>query len=130
MDGRGATMREMPKWYAKAWRYRQQITISSGIVEGNEPLLGFPLEVRRTDPDFTKHVQPTGNDFLFTAADGQTKLCHEIRHWDPSTGRLVATVKIPSLSPKDDTVIFLYYGNPACSSQQDAAGLGCVKFCV
>jgi len=112
----------MPEWYATAWHRRKSITISSQIVEGNEPLFGFPLEVRRTDPDFAKHVQPNGDDLLFTAADGQTKLCHEIRHWDHSAGRLVAVVKIPRLSPTDDTVIFLYYGNPACSNQQDVAG--------
>lgn len=97
--------------------------IPSRIVEGTEPLLGFPLEVPITDRNLAEHAQASGNDFLFTAKDGQTKLSHEIRNWDVSTGRLVAVVKIPSLSPTEDTVIFLYYGNADCASQEDSDGL-------
>lgn len=116
-------LRKMTQWYDNSWKFRKSLSISSGIVSGSEALLDFPFEVRTTDSDFAKHAQGTGNDFLFTAADGQTKLDHEIRYWNPSTGRLVAIVKIPILSPTEATVVFLYYGNPECSDQQNKKGL-------
>jgi hypothetical protein len=35
----------------------------------------------------------------------------------------VAYVKIPAFSPKHDTVIYLYYGNPTAADQQDIEGV-------
>ena len=99
------------------------MSVSSEIVSGSETLLDFPLEVRTTDSDFAQYAQISGNDFLFTASDGHTKLDHEIRDWNPSTGHLVATVKVPVLSPTEDTVLFLYYGNPGCPDQQNRTGV-------
>ena len=72
------------------------------------------------DSDLSKYALATGNDILFTAADGTTKLSHEIESY--SGGTLVAWVKVPSLSSTTDTTIMMYYGNPGASSQQDPAG--------
>lgn len=57
------------------------------------------------------------------AADGVTKLSHEIREWDSKSHRVCGYVKIPRLSPHHDTLIFLYYGNPTASNQEDRAGV-------
>ena len=50
-----------------------------------------------------------GTDILFTAADGLTKLNHEIETYNAATGQLSAWVQIPTLSAPADTVIYVYY---------------------
>ena len=107
------------EYYDKAWEYRKMITINSKMVSGTEPLLDFPFFFEYTDIHLSKHAQESGDDFLFTSADGITKLSHEIQFWDSSNGRLVANIKIPVLSATKDTIIYLYYGNPDCVNQEN-----------
>jgi hypothetical protein len=101
-----------------AWKYRKQITI--GTVTGG-PHTDFPVLISLTDPDLQSKAQASGNDIFFTAADGSTKLSHEIEKYDGTTGQLVAWVRVPSLST--GTVLYMYYGNGAASNQQDAGGV-------
>src|SRR5262249_13004650 len=63
-----------------------------------------------------------GTDILFTAADGVTKLNHEIESYNPGSGGIEAWVQIPNLSVSTDTAMFLYYGNAAVADQQNKAG--------
>src|SRR3990170_4488606 len=51
-------------WYNPSWPYRQKITDPANSVFAN--------------------AQGSGNDILFTAADGSTKLNHEIERFDPT----------------------------------------------
>jgi hypothetical protein len=46
-------------------------------------------------------------------------LFHEIEYFDDSSGELVAWVNVPSLSSSVDTVLYMYYGNSDCSSQEN-----------
>jgi len=68
-------------------------------------------------------AQSNGNDLLFTAGDGITKLNHELEMYNESTGTLVAWVQIPSLSPTADTTFYVYYGNAGAPSQQNPSGV-------
>lgn len=52
-----------------------------------------------------------GSDIIFTAADGTTILDHEIKTYVATTGEIIASVKIPTLSSSTDTDIYMYYGN-------------------
>ncbi|MCK5161774.1 MAG: DUF2341 domain-containing protein, partial [Candidatus Aureabacteria bacterium] len=63
-----------------------------------------------------------GDDIVFTLSNG-TKLSHEIEKYTSATGELYAWVKVPTLSASSDTTLYMYYGNAACSSQQDATGV-------
>jgi hypothetical protein len=63
-----------------------------------------------------------GSDVLFTAADGVTKLDHEMQQHNAAAGQVVAWVRIPSLSPAADTVVCVYYGNASAAEQQNKAG--------
>jgi len=67
-------------------------------------------------------AQSNGDDILFTAGDGTTKLSHEIESWNDFTGNLAAWVKVPSLSSVTDTRIYIYYANAAASNQEDVIG--------
>jgi len=48
-------------------------------------------------------------------------LAHEIEFYD--SGDLVAWVNVTSLSSSVDTVLYLYYGNVSCGSQENVAGV-------
>lgn len=113
-------------WYNEAWAYRKQITIDHTRVEAS--LTGFPVLISMADADLEDtanggHVsQSDGGDILFTKSDGTTKLDHEIERYIPADGELIAWVEIDSLSATEDTVIYLYYGNAACSDQWNIEG--------
>jgi hypothetical protein len=92
------------------------------MVGGSADLVDFPKYFAWTSPGF-RAAQESGADFLFTAADGITKLPHEMREWDPLTSRLCGYVKLPRISPRHDTLFFLYYGNPSASNQEDRTGV-------
>ena len=105
-------------WYSSDWPYRKAITIDHDKVAGN--LTDFPVLIHLpADTDLASKAQSDADDILFTASDGTTKLAHEIEKFDPSTGELIAWVKVPTLSSSTDTTIYLYYGNASASNQQD-----------
>ena len=111
-----------PGWYDSSWSYRKKITVDNTKVTAN--LTDFPVLIYlSSDGDLANDAQSDGDDILFTAADETTKLSHEIEEFDNGTGKLVAWVKIPSLSSSSDTIIYMYYGNAGISSQQNASGV-------
>lgn len=108
-------------WYNSSWLYRKQIIIDHTKVAGASTLVDFPMLVNQaTDTDLQTYAQADGDDILFTSSDGTTKLSHEIETYTSATGSLQSWVKIPSLSPSTDTVIYMYYGNSAATNQQNA----------
>jgi hypothetical protein len=116
-------------WYNTAWAHRKPITIHHAGVSGASNLVNFPVLVSVTDPNLMSVAnggnvaQSNGNDILFTASDGATKLAHEIETYNPSTGQLIAWVSVPTLSPTVDTVLYVYYGNATVANQQNPAGV-------
>ena len=111
-----------PGWYSGAWLYRKKITIDHNKVAGS--LNGFPVLLDRTDAAVgAKAQQPSGNDILFTSWDGTTRIPHEFESYTWNSGALVVWVMVPSLSPTTDTVIYMYYDNPAAPNQQDPASV-------
>lgn len=112
-------------WYNISWPYRQNITINKAYVNGTGVIFtNFPVLVSITDTYLTSsQVQSNGNDILFTASDGVTKLSHEIENFTQGTGTLVAWVNVPSLPNSTNTTIYMYYGNLTVSNQQNATGV-------
>ena len=78
--------------------------------------------VKLTDTNLKSIAQSDGDDILFTASDGSTKLDHEIEKYDSTTGELIAWVEVATLQGATNTEIYIYYGNPGASSQQSVAG--------
>jgi len=103
--------------FDEGWHYRKEITVDYTKVDGD--LLNFPILISSTDIDLHDKAQSDGDDILFMDGTGlANRLYHEIEHYKSSSGKLVAWVNVTSLSQTTDTVIWLYYGNPGCSSQQ------------
>ncbi len=79
--------------FQNGWTYRKRITIDSAQIPSDQT--NFPVLIKTTDLDLTK-AQANFDDILFTAADGTTKLDHEIEDYDQVTGKLVAWVEVRS----------------------------------
>lgn len=109
-------------WYDSDWRYRKQITIDNNQVDAS--LIAFPVLINlAVDAELAANAQADGDDILFTSSDETTRIAHEIELFDAATGRLVAWVNVPSVSDTVDTDIYVYYGNAAVGSQQDATNV-------
>jgi len=102
-------------WWNTSWPYRRTITINHQKVSADQT--NFPIVIDLTDIGLRGKAQTNGNDFVFADAN-KVKLSHEIERYDSGTGHLVAWVKVPALSSTADTVIYMYYGNLNCPSQQ------------
>ncbi len=104
-------------WYNNAWDYRKEITIDSSQVETDATDFAVLISIT-ADADLAAYAQADGDDILFTAADGTTKLAHEVESYNSATGELRVWVKT-DLSAAVDTNLFLYYGNGSASAQED-----------
>ena len=76
-------------WYSAGgtWNYRKMLTINHGQVAGS--LTNFPVLISVTDSDLAAGAQASGNDILFMAADGLTKLNHDLAGVCCATGQMV-----------------------------------------
>jgi len=105
-------------WWNYEWPYRKEITIDHSMVE--DDLTNFPVLIDFVDVDLAAKAQTDGDDILFTDFS-LNKLDHEIELFD--SGHLVAWVAVPSLSSAIDTVLYMYYGNLICDSQENVEGV-------
>jgi hypothetical protein len=108
--------------FLPGWTYRKRIKIPAGAA--STALKEFPLLVQRiADKDLAKGARGDGLDIAFTAADGTTRLVHELEGFSADTGALTAWVRLPALAASVDTVLYLHYGNASAASQQDVSTL-------
>ncbi len=109
--------------FLEDYKYRQAITIRAGATAAD--LADFPALVRITDGAngvFANAASANGYDVVFTAADGLTKLNHDLESFNAAGGseELAAWVKTP-LSKDHDTVVYMYYGGPDLGDPSSSA---------
>jgi hypothetical protein len=63
-------------WHNPSWTYRKKFTIDAAQVDAD--LTDFPVYVSLKDADILAAARADMRDVLFTAADGSTKLSHEL----------------------------------------------------
>jgi hypothetical protein len=98
------------------WQYRKQITIDHTKVL--DDLTNFPVLISTTDTNLLQKTQTDGGDIMFMNDIGvSTRVYHDLESYDASSGTLIAWAKIPFLSSINDTVFYMYYGNPDCINQ-------------
>ena len=111
-------------WYSDAnWLKRRAIVIDETKIPGASDFTNFVALVQFTSDttlDDAGNLQADGDDILFTASDGTTKLNHELVSVDNAAGSFVAWVQIPTLLAASNTTIYLYYKNSSATSQQNA----------
>jgi len=99
------------------WHYRKQITINHTKVSSD--LTNFPVLLNTLDSDIRNKARVDGGDIVFMNGTGvATKLYHEIEKFDPSSDELVAWVNVSKLSSNNDTILYIYYGNPNCINME------------
>lgn len=109
---------ETGSWLGQGtWLYRKPVVIDADQIDAT--LTDFPVLIQVTDAELAAAAQIGGEDIVFTAADGLTRLDHEIESWDRGTGALTAWVRVPTLDDTTDTDLFVYYGNATAVDQQD-----------
>ncbi|MDD5706071.1 MAG: DUF2341 domain-containing protein [Kiritimatiellae bacterium] len=119
----GAYLALGPELRNGQWECRQKITIASSMIS-NTDQTDLPVLVLITNQqhDLFLRAQNNGGDILFTAADGTSKLSHEIESYTNSGNKLLAAwVRVPFLSHEDDTELYMYYGNQGALRQENAA---------
>jgi CheY-like chemotaxis protein len=105
----------------------KKITIDNTLVETT--LTNFPVMIELTGTHFQQIeddiTDPQGGDIMFRVGSKiGTLLDHEIEVYDTTNDKLVAWVKVPSLSGSSDTEIYMWYGNRcATSSLENASGV-------
>jgi hypothetical protein len=110
------TVRPPTSWppVLTSWQHRKRIAIRPGAPSAS--LRDFPLLISLDgDPDLRDRARSDGFDIRFTDGAGDP-LSHEIDSYVGGTGTLLAWVRIPSLDPSVETVLYMYYGNPAIST--------------
>lgn len=70
-------------WYDWNWRYRIPIIVDRSKVSGSCANYPLYLSDANMPAGFFAAAQASGNDVLVTAADGVTKLPHDLVHWYP-----------------------------------------------
>ena len=106
-----------PPWWNTSWSYRKEIVIDHNKVDAD--LSNFPVLIHNMSSDFVVHAQSDGNDFVFASSDNTIQYNHEIEYYNSSSGELVAWVNVTSLSSNANTTLYIYYGNPGASNQQN-----------
>jgi hypothetical protein len=118
-----------PAWYNSSWSGRKPVTVDHTKVSNSSTLANFPMLFSVTDAAFKAASsggsvgKSDGTDILFTAGDGVTKLSHELESYNPTTGQLVAWVRLPALSNASDIVVYVYFGNSSAADQQNKSGV-------
>ncbi|MBE3136948.1 MAG: DUF2341 domain-containing protein, partial [Thermoplasmata archaeon] len=102
-----------------SWQFRKEILINHTKVTSD--LINFPVLIHITDSDLAMKAQHDGDDIYFTD-NVNNKLNHEIENYNGTTGELASWVNIPFLSLTQDTILYLYYGNPTCGNQESIEG--------
>lgn len=110
-------------WFDSDWVYRRPVNISSG---SSSLPNGYQMELELTTTDLGNpytNIQTDGADIRFTLADGSTQLDYCFEEWD-NTGTSHLLVRLPfSLAASTDTLIYMYYGNPAATDAADPSAV-------
>lgn len=109
-------------WFDQGgWAERRPLSIESDLVAG--PLTDYPVLVQVVDPDLATSLRADAADLVFTAADGITRLDHQVESWNPTTGALTAWVRVPAVDDTTDALLYAYLANPTATDQQDPVGV-------
>lgn len=113
---------ETGTWFAQGtWSFRKPLAIDAGWVDAT--LTDLPVLVDFVDAELIGNLQADGQDLVFTAADGTTRLDHEVESVNVTSGAVTAWVRVPVVDATTDTGFFVYYGNGTAEDQQDPAAV-------
>lgn len=113
----------MAAWYSTAWRYRALLQTDYTKVVTTQANFPAYLSGVNVPAGLFTGALASGNDLLFTLADGQTKIPHDMPHFVPGSSALEAHLLIASLSSAANTPVYAYWGNPDATDQRNSAAV-------
>ncbi len=118
--GTSFTTKATSSWYNPSYSHRLALTINKEHI--GEELTDFPVVVQLTSEQshLFNTAREDGYDLVFTDKNN-TKLSHEIESFDKNNKEATIWVKVPTLKPTEDTVLYLYYGNPISDNNQNVS---------
>jgi hypothetical protein len=107
------------------WMYHRPIRIKHTYIDGN--MGRFPTLIKITDAHIGQNALPNGNDIRFTGSGGNdvTPLAYELESFEIVDGvaHIVAWVALDyDILNRNETVIYIFYGNPLGFDGQNRAG--------
>jgi hypothetical protein len=109
---------EPASWWDCNWSYCKKIIIDHDLVESDQSY--FPILIyNNSDTDLRDYAQDDGDDIVFVDSSNLSQYDHELEKFDGSTGEIVAWVELISIDSDEDTILYMYYGNPDCENQQN-----------
>src|SRR5690554_1017200 len=98
------------------YMFSKSVTVNASRVQGTNT--DFPVLVSVTDTDLKNNVEnANGYDIIFAEnADGTSILNHDLESYSSASGKLVAWVKVPSISSSANKTIYMFYGNSSVST--------------
>lgn len=113
-----------------SYAYRKRITVDRTRVAGTSDFTNFPLLVNITSDNNLRTVGNSGQvqnangfDIVFTDEDGVTLLNFQRERYTATNGQYTAWVQLPTLYTNKNTVIYMYYGNAAVTSDQSTTAV-------
>lgn len=101
------------------YSFRKKITIDNTKVDTTQT--DFPVLIKLDNSNFDfSNAKSDGADIRFTESDGDTLIKFERLRHDDISELAEYYVKVPSVSDSVDTEIFIYYGNPSATDDEDA----------
>ncbi|MFA5166704.1 MAG: hypothetical protein WC449_05465 [Candidatus Paceibacterota bacterium] len=123
-------------WYNTEWKYRIRFDMPYNP-PGGEPSITLPdfddiawtLEFSENwmpppfwpNIDFHDLIQANGEDILFTASDGKTKLPHDIIYLNQGAAHMYQFVIRSPLTAAN--TFYMYFGNASCTTQINPHGV-------
>ncbi len=110
--------------WPSGYSYAGKITVPPSQVPAADKL-NFPVLFAGTYPDLAttgnggKVTNPNGYDIIFTSdANGLNRLNFERESYTAATGQVAFWVQVPLLSHSSNTSFYVFYGNPAVTTDQ------------
>ena len=118
-------------WWDEQFAARRALTIDNTALVGEladelaDGLVDVPV-LLALDPERIDYQRTAvmGRDLRFVAADGVTKLAHEIEAWIPG-GRSLVWLMVPRIPLAGESApsLWMYYDNPNAQDGQDPSGV-------
>lgn len=112
-----------------AFGYYKPIVIDHTKVSGTGDLSNFPVLINKTDALLkttanSGHVTSNSGYDIYFYSDSAltTKLDHELIFYAPTTGQIIAWVRIPTLDGDANTTIYMAYGDSGITTNPSATG--------
>ncbi len=111
------------------YEYRKTVQINgSSEIPGNSSLTNFPILFKVTADEFKSLsnggyvTNSNGYDIIFASTESSQVFDHELESYDPTTGEVIAWVRIPSLPGGSNSNIAVHFGNSNVNADPSTEG--------